>query len=152
MNRNIANKMGVSKSDIEKYLIHPDIPKEYIEMTIANKRSLITLENIRKLNELHPFLKDRLYYGASLPKSDNNKLTNDNLQKIKWLLNREGFFKLEKEQQWNLIEKAIKYKQELIASWDQEILKLLDPPSSAQREIIFRRLDPTSDFYQKYEM
>lgn len=116
----IAGKIGVNVSLVESYLIHPDIPEDIIEMVKKNSGSIITLEKIRKIN-FSDYIKGKLYKRAGLRKRHPDRLTNEKLQKIKWLINREGFSELKVTQQWTLIQKAIHYKLTLENIWDLDI-------------------------------
>lgn len=120
----IARKVGVAESDIKRYLIHPDIPEEIIEEAFENQGSFINLEQIRNLR-LDPFLTLRLYRRAVLQKRNPNRLTTEKLQKIKWLLMRDNFYELKREDQWDLLSDALNYREKLEAVWDQEIREKL---------------------------
>lgn len=120
----IVKKLGVNKSDIERYFIHPDIPVSVIEKAYKNSGSFINLEYVRRLN-LHSFLKDRLYEKVVLPLRHANRLTTDKLQKLKWVLKEKDFYTLKREDQWDLIQQALKYKELLQNSWSREIQKRL---------------------------
>ncbi|EOO65347.1 MULTISPECIES: hypothetical protein [Bacillus cereus group] len=120
----ISKKLGVNKSDIERYFIHPDIPISVIEKTYQNSGSFINLEQIRKL-KLHSFLKDRLYEKVVLPQRHVDRLTTDKLQKLKWVLKEKNFYDLKREDQWDLIQQALNYKGTLQSSWSREIQKRL---------------------------
>lgn len=120
----IAKKIGVNTSDIKGYLVHPDIPMDIIKKAYRNQGSFINLEHIRKL-KLHSFLKDRLYEKVVLPQRHVNRLTTEKLQKIKWVLKEEYFYNLEYEDQWDLVQQALNYKETLQSSWSREIQKRL---------------------------
>ncbi|HDR7799915.1 TPA: hypothetical protein QCY03_003720 [Bacillus tropicus] len=121
----ISKKLGVNKSDIERYFIHPDIPTSIIEKAYKNSGSFINLEQIRRL-DLHSFLKDRLYEKVVLPPRHVNRLTTDKLQKLKWGLKEKNFYDLEREDQWDLIQQVLNYKEILQSSWSREIQKRLE--------------------------
>lgn len=120
----IVKKLGVNKSDIERYFIHPDIPVSVIEKAYENSGSFINLEHVRRLN-LHSFLKDRLYEKVVLPPRHVKRLTTDKLQKLKWVLKEKDFYTLKREDQWDLIQQALKYKELLQNNWSREIQKRL---------------------------
>lgn len=120
----ISKKLGVNKSDIKRYFIHPDIPISVIEKAYQNSGSFINLEQIRKL-KLHSFLKDRLYEKVVLPQRHIDRLTTDKLQKLKWVLKEKNFYDLKREDQWDLIQQALNYKGTLQSSWSREIQKRL---------------------------
>ncbi|MCD8509732.1 MAG: hypothetical protein LRY73_07560 [Bacillus sp. (in: Bacteria)] len=46
----IAKQVGISIEELEKYLLHPDIPQRYLEEADRNNASYITMDNIRKLD------------------------------------------------------------------------------------------------------
>ncbi|PEU88038.1 hypothetical protein CN415_24540 [Bacillus cereus] len=120
----VSKKLGVNKSDIERYFIHPDIPTNIIEKAYKNSGSFISLEHIRRL-KLHSFLKGRLYEKVVLPHRHVDRLTTDKLQKLKWVLKEKYFYELEREDQWDLIQQALNYKELLQNNWDREIQKRL---------------------------
>ena len=120
----ISKKLGVNKSDIKRYFIHPDIPISVIEKAYQNSGSFINLEQIRKL-KLHSFLKDRLYEKVVLPQRHIDRLTTDKLQKLKWVLKEKNFYDLKREDQWDLIQQALNYKGTLQSSWSREMQKRL---------------------------
>lgn len=114
--KEIAGKIGVIESDVERYLIHPEIPEEIVKFAFAFKRSFPNLELVRRL-ELHKFIKDRLYQTLI----DGN-LSGDKIQKLKWLLTRKKFVLLDREAQWKIIhESVINYKEYLLSHWDEQI-------------------------------
>lgn len=45
----IADQLGVNEGDVDKYLIHPEIPHSIINRLYLNKRSIPTLNRIQKL-------------------------------------------------------------------------------------------------------
>ncbi|WP_448163155.1 hypothetical protein [Bacillus mobilis] len=120
----ISKKLGVNKSDIERYFIHPDIPTSIIDKAYKNSGSFINLEQIRRLN-LHSFLKDRLYEKVVLSPRHVNRLTTEKLQKLKWVLKEKNFYDLEREDQWDLIQQALNYKEILQSSWSRAIQQRL---------------------------
>ncbi|OXT17196.1 hypothetical protein B9K06_12620 [Bacillus sp. OG2] len=122
--KDIAKKIGVSFADINNYLINPELPEEIVEKAYKNKGSFRNLDQIRRLN-LHIFLKDRLYHRAVSPIRDYNRLTTDKLQKILWLLTLKDFRMLHWQEQWELIEQAVTFKDILLRKWEEDCTKKL---------------------------
>lgn len=125
----IAKKLNVEKEDVKKFFIHPDIPAPIVEEALINEGSLLTLDNIRRVN-LNPLLKTRLYHFAVKPKKDLQRLTLEKMQKIKWLLKLDSFYDLTNFEQWNMVIEAFYYRWFLESSWQTKIyhLRELDPP------------------------
>ncbi|MBU9723819.1 MULTISPECIES: hypothetical protein [Bacillaceae] len=115
----IANEVGVSKKDIEQYLVHPDIPSWVIDAAVKNNASFITIENVRKL-ELPVSIKHWLYKKA-VRKRNDGRLTHDKLEKVKWLLILEKFSKLNNLQKKNMVEEAFYFREKLENVWLEAI-------------------------------
>ena len=138
----IARKLGVTQAEIENYFVHPDIPFDIIKKARENEGSLINIEKIRKL-PIHSMLKHKLYQQAVLPKSHPDRLTTDKLQKIKWLLKRDYFNDLGREDQWEMLQQALDYRGTLENIWDLDIERRLKRMS--QGELILKfTFDPDS--------
>ncbi|WMT18521.1 hypothetical protein [Parageobacillus toebii] len=131
----IARKLGVTQADIENYFVHPDIPFDIIKQACENEGSLINIEKIRKL-PIHSLLKYKLYQRAVLPKRHPDRLTTDKLQKIKWLLKRDYFNDLGREDQWEMLQQALDYRGTLENTWDLDIERRLKRMS--QGELILK--------------
>lgn len=124
----IARQLDVDKEDIQSYIIHPSIPSDIKEQAIKSDGIFITLEQIRRL-EINPLLKRRLYERAVHKKRNETDLTQDKLEKLKWLVTLETFKVLKKDQQWELVLKALNYKETLEIYWKREIEVLRDKHS-----------------------
>ena len=122
--KEIAKRVGVKNQDLERYLLHPEIPLE-----IANKayelKCVSLVDKVRRLC-ISDILKYRLYERAVLNKSDPARLKHDQLHKVKWLLNLTRFYELyDIESQWQYILKMMDYKTVLISMLQSEIEKEL---------------------------
>lgn len=118
--KEIAKRAGVEGRDLERYLLHPDIPIE-----IANKayelQCVPLVDKIRRLC-ISDILKYRLYEKAVLNKKDPKRLTHDKLNKINWLLNFTRVYELyDIELQWEYMVKMMDYKKLLINQLQSEI-------------------------------
>ena len=118
--KEIAKRVGVEGRDLERYLLHPEIPIE-----IANKayelQCVPLVDKVRRLC-ISDIIKYRLYEKAVLNKGNIEKLTHDQLNKVKWLLNHTRFYELyDIESQWSYILKMLDYKTVLISMLQFEI-------------------------------
>jgi hypothetical protein len=123
--KSIADQLGVQKSDIQYYLIHPDIPSDFVQKAYTNKASFPNLDKIRRLS-LPRTLKDRLYEKSVLPLRHDEKLTGEKLQKIKWLLQIDNFYLLPRKFQWRMLQYAMGYKSSLLELWHSSINQYLE--------------------------
>lgn len=123
--KTIANKLGISEFLVKSYFIHPDIPKDIIQLAKKNHGSFINLEKIRRL-PLSSCIQYNLFKQAVLKTRHPNRLTTDKLEKIKWLIQLDDFFELAIDAQWKLIQKAMKYKDLLKHYWRNDIERILD--------------------------
>ncbi|WP_269761763.1 hypothetical protein [Bacillus pacificus] len=122
--KEIAKRVGVKNQDLERYLLHPEIPLE-----IANKayelKCVPLVDKVRRLG-ISDILKYRLYERAVLNKSNPARLKHDQLHKVKWLLDLTIFYELyDIESQWQYILKMMDYKTVLISMLQSEIEKEL---------------------------
>ncbi|HHT7084727.1 ParB/RepB/Spo0J family partition protein [Bacillus anthracis] len=120
----IARRVGVKKQDLERYLIHSEIPPE-----IANKaydlQCIPLVDKVRRLRVTYS-LKYRLYEKAVLNKRGSERLTHDKLEKIKWLLNSTSFNELyDMELQWEHMLDMMNYKKLLINQFQSKIERQL---------------------------
>ncbi|GAB6554260.1 ParB N-terminal domain-containing protein [Bacillus mobilis] len=124
--KEIAKRVGVNAKDLERYLLHPEIPLE-----IANKAYELNcvplVDKVRRLC-ISDILKYRLYERAILDKRNPARLNHDQLRKVKWLLNLTIFHELyEMESQWKYILKMMDYKTVLLSRMQSEIEEELFP-------------------------
>jgi hypothetical protein len=128
----IAKQIGVSTEDIQTYLIHPDIPRYIIPLAFKNKGSFPNLDQIRRL-DLPYILKCKLYDKAILPRGHKERITTDKLQKLKWLLNdpeAKDLTLLTIDNQWEMLERVLKYKYFLIDLWRNDLRDFLQGEST----------------------
>jgi hypothetical protein len=118
----ISRKLKVTESDLKKYLIDPTIPEPFVIEAKQNDASFINLNAVAKL-DISWKLRNKLFGRVVLPgKRNPDKLTTDKLQKLKWLLQRDNFYQLDDDEQWELIvDKVINYKHFLLNTMEQEI-------------------------------
>ncbi|UPO90117.1 hypothetical protein [Niallia sp. Man26] len=115
----ISRQVGISLTDLNSFLVNPELPKDIIEKAYKNNGSLITLDRIRKL-ELHFLIKSRLYRRAVLPTRNYKRLTTEKLQKILWLIKLEEFNMLHWKEQMEMVEQAFIFKEILLKKWQEE--------------------------------
>ncbi|WP_044784545.1 ParB/RepB/Spo0J family partition protein [Bacillus thuringiensis] len=137
--KEIAKRVGVEGKDLERYLLHPEIPIE-----IADKayqlQCVPLVDKIRRLC-ISDILKYRLYEKAVLNKKNPSRLTHDQLNKVKWLFNFTRFYELyDIESQWRYILKMLDYKMVLISMLQFEIETELSQWGSTSGEDDFPRL------------
>jgi hypothetical protein len=120
--KQIADELGTSKSYVEAYLIHPDIPPAIVALARENRGSFPNLEKIRKLR-LSEILTNRLYERAVKRIGDLERLTGEKIKMIKWLIDRDGFWELKTLDKWDMLLLALDFKKTLKDTWDEEIQK-----------------------------
>lgn len=120
----IARRVGVKKQDLERYLIHSEIPPEIVNKAY-DLQCIPLVDKVRRLGVTYS-LKYRLYEKAVLNKRGSERLTHDKLEKIKWLLNATRFDELyDIELQWEHMLEMMNYKELLINQFQSKIERQL---------------------------
>lgn len=105
--QDLAEYMGVKRSVIEKYLIHPAVPLGVSERAKANDSSFTVINKVAGL-PLPDSMKNQLYERALLSGRQNDKkLTTDKVKWLKRLLKVDHFMALQAQDQWDTIERTV---------------------------------------------
>lgn len=134
----IAKRMGVVESHIERYLLDSEVTDEINQMAIANE-AVNTVKDVKKLMIATKLENRLLKMAVYYPKGHPRRLTHDKVAKIKLLMNNINFEILSLDHQWYMLESAMNYKIDIISSWRRIADELSD-----EKHPIFR------DDYNRY--
>ncbi|MCD8509731.1 MAG: hypothetical protein LRY73_07555 [Bacillus sp. (in: Bacteria)] len=80
----------------------------------------------------------------AVKKRQENRLTYDKLEKIKWLINLDGFYELDKKKKKYLVEKAYYFRRTLEDTWNEYIIENTSESEDIMKyfakEIIYTRI------------